>query len=197
MYDSLKLSWSPNPSSAEKAYRAAGLVKTKGTIYLLPPDDATLRESFNAPRRPQSRLSSGAKALCKHFERGGASSEHGIAHPFWTLPTGSNDNKTATASAILDQMLLPTSDGAVWRNVMILHSFVAVYEIRNRLGYGMRWTLQLDRIQQRSEQTDRPVEIKKNEDEKEGWFIKSVAFRGFVEPIEDIDVGVGDGEDSS
>ncbi|RMZ77176.1 hypothetical protein DV737_g4482, partial [Chaetothyriales sp. CBS 132003] len=144
----------------------------------------------------ESRLSSGAKALCKHFERGGASSEHGVAHPFWTLPTGSNDNKTAIASAILDQMLLPNSDGAVWRNVMMLHSCVAVYEIRNRLGYGMRWTLQLGRIQQGSEQTDGPALTKTNGHDQEDWFIKSVAFRGFVEPIEGIDIGVGDSEES-
>ena len=102
MYNSLKLPWSTEPSPAELAYRDAGLVKTKGTVYMTPPPQGTLRDTFNAPPRPKSRMSSGANALCKHFERGEASSERGMADPFWTLRSGSNDNKSAIASAILE-----------------------------------------------------------------------------------------------
>ena len=194
MYDSLKLPWSSSPSSAEEAYRNAGFVKTKGTIYLLPPEDSVLRTTFNAPPRPKSRMSSGANALCKHVERGGASSEKGIAHPFWSLPTGSNDNKSSIAAAILEQMLAT----AVWKNVMLLHPGVAVYEIRNDKGYGMRWTLQVARdalvdvadiatertITHDTDQiSDQNIDARQMQ---EGWCIQAVTFRGFVEPIEGI-----------
>ena len=193
MYSSLKLPWSTNPTPAEAIYRDAGLVKTKGTIYLLPPSQSALRQTFNSPPRPKSRMSSGATALCKHFERGGASSEKGIAHPFWTLPVGSNDNKSAIAAGIMEGML----SAAVWRNVMMLHTGVAVYEIRNEKGYGMRWTLHVERQNQLKkthnndeadsfvpEQTE--VHDADLQDGQEGWCIRSVGFRGFVEPIEGI-----------
>lgn len=168
MYDSLVLPWSPQPLHTETVYRNAGLVKTKGTLFLLPPCDDMLRETFNAPPRPASRMSSGAVALCKHFERGGASSEHGRPHPFWTLPTGSNGEKTDIGRRILEDMLAQ----AVWKNVMLLHPGTAVYEIRNRRGYGMRWTLDIE---------EQP------RDEEDEWMITKTAFRGFLEPIAGMD----------
>lgn len=131
-------------------------------------------------------MSSGAVALCKHFERG-ASSEHGKPHPFWTLPAGSNDNKTATASTVLEQMLAD----AAWRNVMLLHRGVAVYEIRNSLGYGMRWTLELEEAGNNHSFADGNgefVEVKptteNHEDRPEKWRVAKTTFRGFLEPVE-------------
>ncbi|KPI38800.1 uncharacterized protein AB675_5956 [Cyphellophora attinorum] len=197
MYPSLRLPWSTSPSQAETLYRSAGLLRTKGTIFLLPPPDSQLRVAFNNSPRPKTRMSSGAVALCKHFERRqalqdldkartirsmlgydnadgvgpgaddgndgssgsasvlGASRPDGAAqsyrlskrkegdapHPYWPLPTGSNDEKTATAEKVLDKVLAE----AVWRNVMLLHSGVAVYEIRVLGGWGMRWTLAVER----------------------------------------------------
>jgi hypothetical protein len=196
MYTSLILPWSANPGEAETLYRAAGLLRTKGTIFLLPPPATELRSAFNAPPRPKTRMSSGAVALCKHFERrvaylldgkeptsetskgvwsdedvnvgtGGADGssadpapvldfarpegagqsyklakrkEGDAAHPYWPLPSGSNEEKTATAEKVLDQVLRD----AVWRNVMLLHPGIAVYEVRVRGGWGMRWTLAVE-----------------------------------------------------
>ncbi|KAJ9503401.1 hypothetical protein LTR99_006734 [Exophiala xenobiotica] len=177
MYPSLILPWSPDPSGAEGQYRTAGLVKTKGTLFLVPPPNDVLRETFNAPPRPKTRMSSGAVALCKHFERGGASSEHGRHHPFWTLPTGSNEDKTNIASRILEDILAH----AIWKNVMLLHHGVAVYEMRNGLGYGMRWTLDLE-VKFPSEETDE----KKDDLDKE-WTVVRTTFRGCLEPIADLD----------
>lgn len=139
MYESLQLPWSPHPSEAETRYRQAGLVKTKGTLFLLPPSTEELRAAYNAPPRPRTRMSAGAVALCKHFERGGASSEHGRPHPFWVLPTGGNENKSAIAGGVLEDMLTQ----AVWRNVLLVHAGVAVYEVRNGRGWGMRWSLEV------------------------------------------------------
>ncbi|KAI9881231.1 MAG: hypothetical protein M1823_006670 [Watsoniomyces obsoletus] len=205
MYESIQLPWSATPSPAETLYRARGLVKSRGTVFLLPPSTSTLRSAFNAPPRPQTRMSSGAVALCKHFERGGASSEHGKPHPFWTLPRGSNVEKTAAAALILEGML----DDARWRNVMMLHAGVAVYELRNTKGYGMRWTLELqrkaeeakdmpstgkheDRLPDANTQdqdtaqealADAENEAGGDEAYAEDWEIKTTSFRGFLEPI--------------
>ncbi|KIW37631.1 uncharacterized protein PV06_10272 [Exophiala oligosperma] len=184
MYQSLIIPWSQEPNEAERQYRDAGLVKTKGTMFLLPPSTDVLRESFNSPPRPKTRMSSGAVALCKHFERGGASSEHGRHHPFWSLPAGSNENKTNTAGQILESMLAQ----AVWKNVMLLHHGVAVYEIRNALGFGMRWTLDLEEkpstVQFGEEKAD-PTEVQ--DDLDKDWIINWTTFRGFLEPIAGMD----------
>ncbi|KAK6835144.1 hypothetical protein PG987_009838 [Apiospora arundinis] len=71
MYPSLQLPWSPEPSVEETAYRNAGLVRTQGTVFLLPPDRQALVESFNAPPRPKTRMSAGAVALCSVSKSGG------------------------------------------------------------------------------------------------------------------------------
>ena len=195
MYPSLLLPWSSDPSIREMAYRTAGLLQTKGTLFLLPPPDLVLREMYNAPPRPKTRMSSGAVALCKHFERGGASSEYGLAHPFWTLPRGSNENKTEIARLILEEML----DAAVWRNVMLLHHGVAVYEVRNARGFGMRWTL--DIVEKGENMNDHTRDEKKDmmtgettdntedagDDFAKDWEITKTTFRGFLEPIAGMD----------
>ncbi len=194
MYASLQLPWSDLPSHRESAYRAAGLVKTKGTIYLLPPSNATLQVAFDAPPRSVSRMSAGAVALCKHFERGGASSELGRPHPFWILPLGSNEKKNNIARSTLEAML----NDAAWRNVMILHPNVAVYEMRNSLGYGMRWTLDIQGAGEggadtvSNEVTDTVEKEASRRDEvanyaDKDWRIGRTVFRGFLEPITGLD----------
>ena len=193
MYASLQLPWSDPVPPPEQVYRDHGLVKTAGTIFVPPPSEAILRETFDNPPRPKTRMSSGAVALCKHFERGGASSEHQRHHPFWTLPRGSNENKTEMARRILDDMLLH----AVWKNVMLLHPGVAVYEIRNALGYGMRWTLDVEAINKGDGLGDgcghghgqSHVDGSGHGDlvlVKE-WMIVKTTFRGFLEPILGLD----------
>lgn len=193
MYPSLLLPWSTDPPARETAYRNAGFLRTKGTLFLLPPADAVLVETYNAPPRPKTRMSSGAVALCKHFERGGASSEHGRAHPFWTLPKGSNENKTEIASQILEQMLANT----VWRNVMLLHHGVAVYEIRNAKGFGMRWTLDIKQKEDKNDtettaiaggaKFDTKIDTDEKDDFDKDWEITKTTFRGFLEPIAGMD----------
>lgn len=189
MYESLQLAWSVSPSPKEAAYRAAGLVKTQGSIFLIPPDENVLIEAFEALPRPQSRMSSGAKALCKHFERGGASSEHGKAHPYWPLPVGSNENKSRLAAETLQKML----KNIAWKNMLMLHPNVAVYEIRNNRGFGMRWSLDLEaespisheddeKATQRGNGVPSPTPVAERD-----FRIKNITFRGFLEPIIGLD----------
>ena len=256
MYSSLQLPWSPSSfaTSAEILYRDAGLVRTRGTIFLLPPTHPQLHTAFNAPPRPKTRMSSGAVALCKHFERNsrpapqpsseepnanlsGRSSDRAAEsisdsddvsvnandkdeietttstrrdqaaaksyklvkrkgedppHPYWDAPRGSNEEKTRIADQVLDRVL----ESAVWRNVMLLHEGVAVYEVRTRQGWGMRWTLGIKRVE--GSKTD--VEIRGEEAEKaqhdsnrdelseqQEWKITEVTFRGLLEPIAGLD----------
>jgi hypothetical protein len=123
-------------------------------------------------------MSSGAVALCKHFERGGCSADptkgRGL-HPFWKMPVGSNENKSSIAEAILEEML----SSAVWRNVIWLHEGVAVYEIRNVKGYGMRWTLDV--------YNEATAKANPESHEEKVWKISKTTFRGFLEPIEGLD----------
>jgi len=189
MYDSIHLPWAPYPTALESQYRETGGVNTKGTIYLLPPSVEILKETYRAPPRARSEMSAGAIALCKHFERGGASSEHGRPHPFWPLPVGSNSRKDEIADSILEDML----KNVAWKNVMLLHRGVAVYEIRNILGYGMRWTLDIEEIKAGSNSKQLAVEDEKElhdpapENKRKTYNIKRTTFRGFVEPILGLD----------
>lgn len=188
MYDSLQLPWSQDPTPAEIQYRNAGGVNTKGTIYLLPPSAEVLEAAYRAPPRARSEMSSGAIALCKHFERGIGSSEHGRPHPFWTLPVGSSQKKDEIAIMHLEAMMKSID----WKNVMLLHRGVAVYEIRNRLGYGFRWTLCVEEV--KNETFPRHIDIVDVEeasdtsnDKKKAYSITKTTFRGFIEPVIGLD----------
>lgn len=190
MYASIQLPWSSSPSAAELAYKTAGLVKTKGSVFLLPPSEDTLINAYNAPPRPKTLMSAGAVALCKHFERGGASAEHGRLHPYWPLPAGSNEKKSQMANETLQKMLSELA----WRNMMMLHPGVAVYEIRNHLGYGMRWTLEIEQtvsVEGTNKELDSKAATGEGTSELitggNSYELKKVAFRGFLEPIIGLD----------
>ncbi|ETN46528.1 uncharacterized protein HMPREF1541_00713 [Cyphellophora europaea CBS 101466] len=246
MYASLLLPWSRTaPSAAETQYRAAAAyhVRTKGTIFLLPPPESALRAAFHAPPRPRTRMSAGAVALTKHFERNPAPEAHprgvrgggegmeggeegagdeveadeggagkkdayrkrkrreGEVHPYWAVPRGSNEEKTRVAGEMLERVLRE----ARWRNVMLLHEGVAVYEVRVGRGWGMRWTLSLGRgsesecgrgigggaVLDREGEMAKEAEVDGTRDgddaDMEGWKIEKVTFRGFLEPIAGLD----------
>jgi hypothetical protein len=134
-------------------------------------------------------MSSGAIALCKHFERGGASSEHGRPHPFWILPVGSNQRKDEIANLHLEAMMTSIE----WKNVMLLHQGVAVYEIRNKLGYGMRWTLDVEEakdatlLEQLETVNTGEADNSTSNHKQKTYNLKRTTFRGFVEPVIGLD----------
>lgn len=134
-------------------------------------------------------MSSGAVALCKHFERGGYSSDPSKGrnlHPYWKLPERSNENKSLIAEEILEEML----GDAVWRNVMLLHPGVAVYEVRNGRGYGMRWTLDVEGEEGEGVEKGQKYVMYgqgTTTDTDRKWNLRKVTFRGFLEPIEGLD----------
>ncbi|KAJ3151508.1 hypothetical protein HDU89_001951 [Geranomyces variabilis] len=131
--DHLTVPWSDakDATDAEKVYRAAGLVRTTGTVFSLPPSPTALHAAFAQSHKSQN-LTVGARALCKHHERRPAES---AAHPYWPTPTGTEAAKSAAA----ERLFWDISNAAVWRNVHGMNAATVVYEIRNAEGYGMRW----------------------------------------------------------
>jgi hypothetical protein len=125
----LRVPWSHTPTDEEVAYRNAGFVRTTGTCFAPVPDIASLCDAFDK-LHPKSNLSVGARALCKHHAR------H-PDHPFWRQPTGPEAQKNAIARQHLGEML----EAPVWRNIHQLQGEQPVYEVRNALGYGMRWMI--------------------------------------------------------
>jgi hypothetical protein len=103
--------------------------RTVGTELLPPPSPVALCRSFLAPHSGTSRLSVGARALHKHWQR----SE---SHVWGAGIRGNDQAKNARAAEVLARLLHEAS----WINI---HSGVGdhepVFEIRQRDGFGARW----------------------------------------------------------
>lgn len=123
--------WSEVMDEDENHYREQGGVNTVGTVFTMLPQTEQLVSAFNENHK-NTKLSVGARALCKHYVR---KREGHDKHPFWKLPRGSETEKSIMAMEHLQDML----DTAVWKNLYMLNNTVKVYEIRNSAGYGMRW----------------------------------------------------------
>jgi hypothetical protein len=109
-----------------------GLQCTTGSDIHVPPDISTLLESFNTPHMRKgvaTRLSVGARALCKHGHR----SPDG----WWG---GELKGKDAHKIQVSNQKMLTLFREAVWMNLHKLPHDLLVYEIRIAEGYGARWS---------------------------------------------------------
>ncbi|KAI8050604.1 hypothetical protein BDF22DRAFT_695831 [Syncephalis plumigaleata] len=114
------------------------------TMLVLPPSLATCIDTFTCRhtttstsrainRRkplPPNQLTVGAKALSKHSHRD-------VSQSFWGICTGTEHSKNVAANIALAKIL----SGTVWRNLHQLPHQIVAYEIRNKEGYGARWTL--------------------------------------------------------
>ncbi|KAH3757433.1 sodium-coupled neutral amino acid transporter 10 [Pelomyxa schiedti] len=109
-----------------------GLRCTKGSILRVPPGPLEIIQAFNLPHAPNSsaRLTVGGRALSKHCER----SRDG----WWGDGlSGEESVKNRRAETALRNIL---SD-PVWLNTHMLPHDIPIYEIRNREGYGARWSV--------------------------------------------------------
>ncbi len=70
---------------------------------------------------------------------------------------------------------------------MLLHHGVAVYEIRNNLGYGMRWTLDIEEKTNTTREEGREERDQVKNDLDKDWHTTKTTFRGFLEPIAGMD----------
>ena len=106
-----------------------GMRQTTGSVDNLPPPISSLWESFEVKHKTGANLSCGARALSKHCHRDSTSQ-------WWGISTGSEHDKNEHASAVVEKIL----GDAVWINIHLLPHDVKVLEIRNKLGYGARWS---------------------------------------------------------
>jgi hypothetical protein len=119
-----------------------GLRKTTGSQEIPWPSVNALKEGFNKPHTVlsaeeilrskkiiPSKLSVGARALCKHAHR---SSEG-----FWGEPRGTETLKNEHAGLKAEQIL----NECVWINVHSLPQNEFIIECRVEQGYGIRWTI--------------------------------------------------------
>ncbi|KAI9282952.1 hypothetical protein BC943DRAFT_362472 [Umbelopsis sp. AD052] len=95
-------------------------------------------------------LTVGGKAFSKHVHRD-------LTAEFWGVCKGTEKMKNEAANTVLSKIL----QRSVWRNLHELPHGILAYEVRNREGYGARWTAKL------KDRDDRPI----------SWM-----FRGFLEP---------------
>ena len=116
-----------------------GCRRTPGTLRVLPPAPETLATAFTRRHSPSAPLTVGARALAKHVHRSPSG--------FWangaTSLRGSDFQKNAHALKLLEGLLRD----AVWMNIHALpggsaegQSKAAVFELRQRHGYGARWS---------------------------------------------------------
>lgn len=91
------------------------------------------------------------------------------------LPTGSETSKTDVAKKVFASIV----QDSCWRNVLLLHPGLAVYEMRIAAGYGLRWTLDLDH--DKSMDSDQACHDNCKTLETSAS-IHKVTFRGFLEP---------------
>lgn len=106
-----------------------GMKRTVGSVDMLPPSLSVLWESFKRKHKSNAMLSCGARALSKHCHRD-------CTHQWWGSSTGSESNKNEHANQVLDQILFD----ATWINIHLLPHDIKVLEVRNKLGYGARWS---------------------------------------------------------
>ena len=106
-----------------------GIRKTAGSIdNFIPLDKNILINKFKELNNPKSKLTVGAKALCKHSHRS-------ITDPFWPGQGGKEKDKNDNAEKMLHLFL----NECVWINIHLLPHQLVIIELRNDKGYGIRW----------------------------------------------------------
>ena len=78
----------------------------------------------------KSKLTVGAKALCKHSHRS-------VTESFWPGQGGKEIEKNQNA----EKMLMLFLDECVWINIHLLPHNLVIIELRIDKGYGIRWQI--------------------------------------------------------
>ena len=106
-----------------------GVRKTTGSIdYYIPLDKTLMISKFKELNNPKSKLTVGAKALCKHSHRS-------VTDPFWPGQDGKEKDKNDKA----EKMLYLFLENCVWINIHLLPHQLVIIELRIDKGYGIRW----------------------------------------------------------
>ena len=106
-----------------------GIRKTKGSINTnIPLDKNILINKFKELNNIKSKLTVGAKALCKHSHRS-------VTDSFWPGQGGKEIEKNQNAEKMLNLFL----NECVWINIHLLPHDLIIIELRIDKGYGIRW----------------------------------------------------------
>eukprot|EP01112_Ceratiomyxa_fruticulosa_P022317 TRINITY_DN8129_c0_g1_i1.p1 TRINITY_DN8129_c0_g1~~TRINITY_DN8129_c0_g1_i1.p1 ORF type:complete len:373 (-),score=66.33 TRINITY_DN8129_c0_g1_i1:51-1076(-) len=109
-----------------------GIRTTAGSVSILPPAVGLMLKTCKQQHSPLSSapLNVAARALCKHCIR----SKDG----YWGSDSGrgSDFQKNDRAERIVKDIL----QNAVWQNIHMLPHDLPKYELRNKEGYGLRWS---------------------------------------------------------
>ena len=106
-----------------------GIRKTKGSIdNYIPLDKNILISKFKELNNEKSKLTVGAKALCKHSHRS-------VSESFWPGQGGKEKDKNDNAEKMLKLFL----EECVWINMHLLPHNLIIIELRIDKGYGIRW----------------------------------------------------------
>lgn len=106
-----------------------GIRRTKGSIdNYIPLDKNILIGKFKELNNVKSKLTVGAKALCKHSHRS-------VTESFWPGQGGKEVEKNENAEKMLNLFL----EECVWINMHLLPHNLIIIELRIDKGYGIRW----------------------------------------------------------
>ena len=106
-----------------------GIRKTKGSIdNYLPLDKDIIIGKFKELNNEKSKLTVGAKALCKHSHRS-------VTESFWPDQGGKEIEKNEKAEKMLNLFI----NECVWINMHLLPHNLIIIELRVEKGYGIRW----------------------------------------------------------
>ena len=93
-------------------------------------DLLTFLGKFKELNNAKSKLTVGAKALCKHSHRS-------VTESFWPGQDGKEIEKNLNAEKMLNLFL----DECVWINIHLLPHELVIIELRIDKGYGIRWQI--------------------------------------------------------
>jgi hypothetical protein len=106
-----------------------GIRRTAGSIdNYIPLDKSILINKFKELNNQKSKLTVGAKALCKHSHRS-------VTDQFWPGQGGKEKDKNDNAEKMLNLFL----NECVWINIHLLPHQLVIIELRIDKGYGIRW----------------------------------------------------------
>ena len=120
--ENLIIDWSENMTLEELKYKENGFIKTKGSVFIDPPSNIELIDSFNKIDVGKT-LSRGARGLAKHSN-------------FYPQLTGNDTNKNNIANKFINDFLKKEID---WKNIHSIGNNTLIYEIRNKTNHGIRW----------------------------------------------------------
>ncbi|KAJ3863735.1 hypothetical protein EV359DRAFT_42550 [Lentinula novae-zelandiae] len=164
---------------------AHGLVYTVGSaLGCVPPSVEECLVAFTTTNRVN--LTAGARAWSKHAHRSFVESDsrapqlsQSLDAGWWGTPSG----PVATINENALRLFWKIIGNASWRNLHWLPHSVLVYEVRVKMGYGMRWSQDRSQLDQGMQANVMNMNDKGDADDGLDTDHPPWIFRGFVEPM--------------